>query len=225
LGRNLGRCGLGDGETVEPRFRAEPLERLARLGQAGLGVAAPALRGQPLAVLGQDDRVVEREVEHAQFSGASVNSRSAAVSAPASRYARTRQERGDRMNRRKVSLRAAALLLVAAVASLISFSTGAFAAHRGARVRVTATEIEYKITLSRKSFRPDTYTFEAVNHGKLAHSLEIDGPGVKDRRLAGTLAPGATRSLTVRLRRGTYTLYCPVDGHEHLGMKVMLHVR
>jgi plastocyanin len=94
----------------------------------------------------------------------------------------------------------------------------------GAMHRVTATETEYRIQLSQTSLQPGTYTFVAVNKGKVAHSLEIDGPGVSDRRLSGTIPPGGTQSLTVKLGRGKYEIYCPVDGHKKLGMDTTIGV-
>jgi uncharacterized cupredoxin-like copper-binding protein len=57
-----------------------------------------------------------------------------------------------------------------------------------------------------------------MNKGKLAHSLEISGPMLKKRLIGGTLKPGSSRMVTVTLESGTYTLWCPIDGHAKLGM-------
>jgi plastocyanin len=84
--------------------------------------------------------------------------------------------------------------------------------------RVTATESEYKIVLSRPSMKPGTYSFVAVNKGKIAHSLAVNGPGIAHKRIAGIIPPGSSRTLTVTLRKGSYDIYCPVDGHKALGM-------
>ena len=99
------------------------------------------------------------------------------------------------------------------------------AAHSGAqKTRVTVTEVEYKLTLSPTHLMPGTVTFVVVDKGKLAHSLAISGPGIKNRRLSGTVKPGASGSLTVALKAGTYTLWCPVPGHAALGMKTTVKV-
>ena len=90
--------------------------------------------------------------------------------------------------------------------------------------RVTATETEYKIVLSQPSLSPGTYTFVAMNKGHIAHSLEIDGPGVSDKRIAGTIPPGSSKALTVTLKKGSYEVYCPVAGHKSLGMLTHLTV-
>ena len=85
--------------------------------------------------------------------------------------------------------------------------------------RVTVTEVEYKLTLSSTHLAAGKTTLLVVNKGKLAHSLEISGPMLKKRLIAGTLKPGASRSVTVTLEAGSYTLWCPIDGHAKLGMQ------
>jgi uncharacterized cupredoxin-like copper-binding protein len=90
--------------------------------------------------------------------------------------------------------------------------------------RVTAKETEFHIALSQQSFAPGTYTFVAQNDGKLAHSLEIDGPGVSNQRIAGTIAPGQSQSLTVTLQKGSYEIFCPVPGHKQQGMDTHISV-
>lgn len=83
---------------------------------------------------------------------------------------------------------------------------------------ITATEQEFSIALSQTSVPPGTYTFVAVNKGKLAHSLAANGPGVSNQRIPGTIPPGASKALTVTLSQGTYEVYCPVPGHKQQGM-------
>jgi uncharacterized cupredoxin-like copper-binding protein len=63
-----------------------------------------------------------------------------------------------------------------------------------------------------------TYTFHAVNNGKVTHSLEIEGNGI-EKKLSSELQPGASGNLTVALTPGTYEIYCPVDNHRGMGMK------
>ena len=54
------------------------------------------------------------------------------------------------------------------------------------------------------------------------HGIAIEGNGVdKDGPI---VAPGGTATLTVSLKPGTYTFYCPVPGHEKAGMKGTLVV-
>ncbi|MFC9278643.1 hypothetical protein [Streptomyces collinus] len=57
----------------------------------------------------------------------------------------------------------------------------------------------------------------------LAAAISVDGPGVRDARTPD-LRKGQKAALTVTLKKGTYDLYCPVDGHRQLGMEQHIHV-
>jgi uncharacterized cupredoxin-like copper-binding protein len=93
----------------------------------------------------------------------------------------------------------------------------------GTGTMVTVSETEYKLELSTTHFTPGTYTFVADDKGHTTHALEIEGPGIEDKK-TGNLAPGSHQSLTVTLQKGTYELYCPVDGHKQLGMDTHITV-
>lgn len=57
-----------------------------------------------------------------------------------------------------------------------------------------------------------------VNDGHVAHSLAVDGPN-GEVELDGDVAPGHTAALEADLDQpGTYTWYCPLDGHRAKGM-------
>ena len=100
-------------------------------------------------------------------------------------------------------------------------ATGAAGAATGKVVMVDETE--YKISLSTSAFTPGTYTFKVADKGQTTHALEIDGPGVSDRK-SSAVSPGGSTSLTVKLQKGTYEVYCPVDGHRGLGMDTKITV-
>lgn len=88
---------------------------------------------------------------------------------------------------------------------------------------VTATETEFSITLSTRSFTPGTYTFAVDNTGKFPHNLTIAGPGVSQQS-SPTMPGGSKGSLTVTLQKGTYELWCSVDGHKDRGMDLKITV-
>lgn len=88
---------------------------------------------------------------------------------------------------------------------------------------VTADETDFKIALSKSTFAAGTYTFTIDNKGGTTHALEIDGPGLTNSR-SDDVAPGASTSLTVTLQKGTYNVFCPVDGHRGLGMQTTITV-
>ena len=83
-------------------------------------------------------------------------------------------------------------------------------------IRVKETEFALKpaeITLE----KPGTYLFKAVNSGGTAHALEVEGQGIEEE--TEEIQPGQSAELKVKLKTGTYELYCPVDGHKEEGME------
>jgi plastocyanin len=72
--------------------------------------------------------------------------------------------------------------------------------------------------------RAGTVTIRLTNGSgnSLPHAIAVEGNGVdKD---GATVQPGDTSTVTVRLKPGRYTFYCPVDGHRDAGMKGTLTV-
>src|SRR3954470_18808642 len=60
-----------------------------------------------------------------------------------------------------------------------------------------------------------TVTIDFSNQSSVPHAVAVEGNGVdKD----GKTITGGSNSLTVTLKPGTYTFYCPVDGHRQAGM-------
>jgi uncharacterized cupredoxin-like copper-binding protein len=87
-----------------------------------------------------------------------------------------------------------------------------------AATQVNVNETEYKLDPSTIMLNgPGNYTFNANNMGTMQHSLAIEGNGVA-AALANPLSPGQQGSFTVMLQVGTYTIFCPIDGHRQLGM-------
>jgi plastocyanin len=93
----------------------------------------------------------------------------------------------------------------------------------GAGHTVTADETEYRIVLSSSTVAPGSYRIVAANKGTITHVLEIDGPGIVGVK-TGDIAPGSSASLSVKLVKGSYDVYCPLPGHKALGMNTTLVV-
>jgi plastocyanin len=85
---------------------------------------------------------------------------------------------------------------------------------------------ETEFALSPTTIRIERFGFygiKAINDGAVGHALELEGHGIE--KTTGIVAPGESKTLLVRFKvAGTYTLYCPVDGHEQKGMKATLKV-
>ena len=76
---------------------------------------------------------------------------------------------------------------------------------------------------------PDTisagvHTFHIANAGKMNHNFAIEGNGVSEK-LHEDLSRGNTTNLSIKLAPGTYTIFCPVDGHRGKGMQRTITVQ
>ena len=89
--------------------------------------------------------------------------------------------------------------------------------------KINATETEYSITLSTSTLTAGVYTFDVENHGTMSHNLNIAGPGVA-QQTSPTVQPGGSAQITVTLQKGTYELWCSIDGHKDLGMDLKVQV-
>ena len=97
---------------------------------------------------------------------------------------------------------------------------------------------EYAVTLEAPAIRPGPVSFEVHNGGKLVHGFEMEieggdgdssGPGsggedgFKIER--PSFRPGETIRIPLNLASGVYKVECWVDGHDDLGMEILLDVR
>jgi uncharacterized cupredoxin-like copper-binding protein len=89
--------------------------------------------------------------------------------------------------------------------------------------RVNVTLGEYKIDMP-TSLKPGKTAFIVKNAGKQKHNFEVKGNGTDQKFITG-LTPEQTKVLHVRLKRGTYTVYCPVADNQKKGMETTLTVR
>jgi plastocyanin len=80
-----------------------------------------------------------------------------------------------------------------------------------------------KFTESSLSTSAGKVTIEFSNQSQLPHAVEIEGNGIEKETetVSGKDAP----PLTVDLKPGTYTYYCPVGDHRADGMEGKLTVR
>ncbi|MGE5800739.1 MAG: cupredoxin domain-containing protein [Gemmatimonadota bacterium] len=89
---------------------------------------------------------------------------------------------------------------------------------------VRATLSEWKVELSQGTITAGSVTFTVTNAGSIPHALEVEGQGIEQE--SPVIQPGATATLTLTLKPGTYEVYCPVgnDSHKKLGMETDLNV-
>jgi uncharacterized cupredoxin-like copper-binding protein len=120
-------------------------------------------------------------------------------------------------------------LFVAAAAAALALAGAALAAVMShgsvsSATAITVTEREYRITLSKKTAASGNVTFTVHNIGHLKHGFAVSGGGLSGVKKIAVIAPGKTRTLTVKLGGGTVQIWCPMPGHAALGMKTSLKV-
>lgn len=93
------------------------------------------------------------------------------------------------------------------------------AATQAVEVQLTEFGIQIPDTIAKGHQR-----LQIANAGKETHSFVIEGPGVQTR-LSSDLMRGDTAEITVDLQPGTYTVFCPIDGHRGKGMQKTVTVK
>src|SRR5829696_8256058 len=89
---------------------------------------------------------------------------------------------------------------------------------------IQVKETEFKLQPAEITLdKPGTYVFKAVNSGGTVHALEVEGEGIEEE--TEEIQPGQSAELKVKLKTGTYELYCPVDGHKEEGMEGKIIVK
>ncbi|MDX6683995.1 MAG: hypothetical protein QOF86_123 [Baekduia sp.] len=110
--------------------------------------------------------------------------------------------------------------------SAAAATTPAAAAPAGAQALALAAKESGGLSLAPAALKAKagTVTLKLDNPGGngLAHAIAITGNGVAQ---SGAIAqPGGTSSLSVKLKPGKYTFYCPVGNHRAQGMEGTLTV-
>jgi plastocyanin len=94
---------------------------------------------------------------------------------------------------------------------------------------VSVGSVEYSFTLSQRSVEAGDVQIQFDNsRAEDAHQLAIDGvggDGVNDYWSFDEEPAGSVTRHTLRLRPGSYVLFCPLPDHEARGMRATLVVR
>ena len=119
-----------------------------------------------------------------------------------------------------------AALAVAAVAAGGAVATqaagGAPKRPAAATLRLSASRSKLAFNVKSLSAKHGKVTLVMANPSGLQHAIAVEGHGVdKDGK---TVGKGRTSTVTVTLKKGRYTFYCPVPGHRAAGMKGTLTV-
>jgi plastocyanin len=80
-----------------------------------------------------------------------------------------------------------------------------------------------KFDKSTLSASAGSVTIEFANPSQVPHAVAIEGNGVQES--GETVTESDAPPLTVDLKAGEYTYYCPIDGHRAAGMEGTLTVK
>jgi plastocyanin len=86
---------------------------------------------------------------------------------------------------------------------------------------------EWAVTPEAKAIRPGRTTFVIVNRGTMPHGFEIEREDVDDdasKVETRILQPGESVEVELDLEAGVYKLECNVEGHDDMGMEMLLDV-
>ena len=103
------------------------------------------------------------------------------------------------------------------------------AAHTAAKPKTTTLHLTaidgIKFNRTKLSARAGRVTIIMRNASTLSHNIALKGRGLK-KSIAGKVVPkGGTSRISAILKKGSYTFYCSVPGHEQAGMKGTLTVK
>jgi plastocyanin len=94
----------------------------------------------------------------------------------------------------------------------------------GTTLRVTANPGgALRFDKRRLAAKAGTVAIVVSNPSSVDHSIAVQGQGIK--REGQTVGQGGTARVFADLKPGRYEFYCPVDGHEEVGMKGTLSVK
>jgi uncharacterized cupredoxin-like copper-binding protein len=118
--------------------------------------------------------------------------------------------------------------------ALLLAATGCGGDEGGGPTRTVTTRAGGSVTVTAReySFDPNRVAVSGAgtvrivlrNDGDLAHDIHLRRGG-KDVGGTPSFAPGGTKSVSLRLKPGTYEMLCTVGDHAQLGMKGKLTVR
>jgi uncharacterized cupredoxin-like copper-binding protein len=87
---------------------------------------------------------------------------------------------------------------------------------------------EWALTAEAEAIRPGRTAFVITNRGTVPHGFELEREDVEDddsKVETRFLEPGESVEVELDLAEGVYKLECNVEGHDDMGMEMLLEVR
>ena len=92
----------------------------------------------------------------------------------------------------------------------------------GENLTLAADPTQLKFDKSALSAKAGSVTITMDNPSAIPHGVAVEGNGVS--KVGQTVNQGGKSTVTVDLKPGKYTFYCPVPGHRQAGMQGTLTV-
>jgi uncharacterized cupredoxin-like copper-binding protein len=110
--------------------------------------------------------------------------------------------------------------------SAATSSSGAGTAASGSAQaqKLTATEVDFAITLDQTALKSGPHEITVVNNGQTTHALAVEENGTV-KATSHPVEPGQSTTMTVDLDAGPYVFYCPIDNHRAMGMQLNVTVQ
>jgi uncharacterized cupredoxin-like copper-binding protein len=116
------------------------------------------------------------------------------------------------------------------LATLLALLALAGCGSAGAPVKTSATS--FTVALDDYTIRPQELhvpkgkrlTVTVSNHGRLGHTFRIRRGATHVLLAITTIPPGRSKTATIELEPGRYTMFCALANHEELGMSGKLTV-
>jgi plastocyanin len=102
-------------------------------------------------------------------------------------------------------------------------TTPASTSGAGTKLNLSADPSALRFNKKVLSAKSGSVTITMSNPSSLSHAIAVEGNGVDQKGQAVT--KGGTSNITLNLKPGKYTFYCPVDGHRAAGMMGTLTVQ
>ena len=98
------------------------------------------------------------------------------------------------------------------------------AVERARSGRITIAQTDYRYAPQRVRAPAGRLTLTVVNRARLSHTLRV-ARGSRTLIQVSSQLPGERTTVSRRLRRGDYRMFCAIGNHEELGMWGTLVVR
>jgi plastocyanin len=104
-----------------------------------------------------------------------------------------------------------------------SSSGGGSSSSGGNTLKISADKTQLKFNTSSLKAKAGTVTITMTNPSQLQHGVAVTGNGVN--KAGSVVGNGGSSTVTLKLKPGKYTFYCPVPGHRQAGMQGTLTVQ